>query len=222
MDESTRPLHAWDVSPKEAAEIQTRLSARVLARDAIEAAHRIAGVDASYLPHRGTIRSAVALLSFPELQLVDQAVVEQPVTFPYVPGLLSFREAPAILAALDRLSAPPDLILCDGHGYAHPRRFGLACHLGVLTDIPTIGVAKRILVGQHERVPDRRGAWRPLMDAGEVIGAALRSRSGVKPIFVSVGHKVSLESAIAWVMRCVTRYRLPETTRAAHRIAAGR
>jgi len=147
-------------------------------------------------------------------------VAELPVAFPYVPGLLSFRELPAVLAALAGLAQPPDLLLVDGQGLAHPRRFGIACHLGVLTGLPCIGVAKTRLVGVHEPVPDRRGAWVPLHDRGEVIGAVLRSRVGVKPIYVSVGHRLSLRRAVEWVMACTGRYRLPQTTRAAHALAS--
>lgn len=166
-------------------------------------------------------RAAVAVLSFPELTVIDRSVARLPTTFPYVPGLLSFREIPAILAALETLSVLPDLLLVDGQGYAHPRRLGIACHLGVLTDLPTIGVGKTRLVGTHDEPPPERGGWVPLRDAGETIGAVLRTRERVKPIFVSAGHRMSLESAIVWVMRCTTRYRLPETTRHAHMLASG-
>jgi len=139
-----------------------------------------------------------------------------------VPGLLSFREAPAILAALAEIERLPDVLLCDGQGLAHPRRFGIACHLGVLTDLPSIGVAKKRLVGTHDEPPDTRGAWVPLVHREETVGAVLRSRAGVKPIFVSCGHRVGLEAAVELVMACTTRYRLPETTRRADRLASDR
>ncbi len=140
--------------------------------------------------------------------------------FPYVPGYLSFREAPAVLAALAKLRTRPDLLLCDGQGRAHPRRFGLACHLGVLTGLPSIGVAKSLLLGVHGPLPEPKGSWVALKDKGEVIGAALRTRAGVKPVYVSIGHRVSLATAIDYVLRCTPRYRLPETTRLAHRLAS--
>ncbi|HTY99332.1 MAG TPA: deoxyribonuclease V, partial [Rhodocyclaceae bacterium] len=142
-------------------------------------------------------------------------------TFPYVPGLLSFREIPALLAAWERLAIVPDLVLCDAQGFAHPRRFGLACHLGLWLDVPAIGVAKSRLIGTHGPVPEAKGEWTPLLDNDEVIGGVLRTRAGCKPLFVSVGHRVSLESAVAWTLACTTRYRLPETTRQAHRLASG-
>jgi deoxyribonuclease V len=148
-------------------------------------------------------------------------VVREPTRFPYVPGYLSFREVPAILGALASLDSPPDLILCDGQGLAHPRRFGLACHLGVLTGLPTIGVAKSRLIGTHVEVPQHKGAWVPLLDDDEIIGAVLRTRDGVQPLYVSVGHRVDLSTAIDFVLRCTTRYRLPETTRWAHKLASG-
>ena len=152
---------------------------------------------------------------------LDRAVARRPTRFPYIPGLLSFREIPAILAAMERLEVLPDLILCDGQGLAHPRRFGIACHLGVLTGFPCIGVAKTRLIGEHSAVPAAKGAWVPLMDKGERIGAVLRTRKGVKPLFISVGHRIGLDSAIAYTLACTPRYRLPETTRHAHRLASG-
>jgi len=144
-----------------------------------------------------------------------------PTRFPYVPGLLSFREGPGVLAAIARLTTPPDLILYDGQGIAHPRRLGIASHLGVLLDIPGIGVAKSRLIGQHATPGEEKGDWAPLLDKGERIGAVLRSRRGCLPLYVSTGHRVSLETAIALVLACTPRYRLPETTRQAHRLASG-
>jgi deoxyribonuclease V len=144
----------------------------------------------------------------------------QPTAFPYVPGLLSFRELPAVLAAIEQLRILPDLYLCDGQGLAHPRRFGLACHLGVLLDAPTIGVAKTRLIGTHAPPPAEKGGWTPLEDGGEVIGAVLRTRSGVKPVYVSIGHRVSLATSVRLTLACTSRYRLPETIRQAHRLAS--
>ncbi len=216
----TRALHAWDVTPAQARAIQERLRHRLETEDRLEPVHRVAGVDVGFDMRRRLTRAAVAVLAFPSLEPVAHAVALRPTTFPYVPGLLSFREVPAILDALARLEQRPDLLLCDGHGVAHPRRFGFASHLGVLAGIPSIGVAKKRLLGTHDAVPDARGQWVPLLDAGEIIGAVLRSRAGVKPIFVSIGHRVSLPTAVDYVMRCTRRYRLPETTRWAHRLAS--
>jgi deoxyribonuclease V len=155
------------------------------------------------------------------LQLQEHALARRPTTFPYIPGFLSFREIPAVLDALEQVKATPDLILCDGQGIAHPRRFGLACHLGVLVDLPTIGVAKSLLVGKHEDLPEEKGNWRYLRHRGEIVGVVLRSRTGVKPVYVSSGHRISLPTAIDYVLRCTPKYRLPETTRWADRLASG-
>lgn len=212
---------AWPRSAAAAAALQRELADRVHAQDDTGEVRRVAGVDVGFPGGGRLARAAVAVLSLPGLQTVAQAVAEQPVDFPYVPGLLSFRELPVVLRALAALGRQPDLLLVDGQGRAHPRRFGIACHLGVLTGLPSIGVAKTRLVGEHAAVPDRRGAWVPLRHQGEVVGAVLRSRVGVKPIYVSVGHRVSLERAVEWVMICTPRYRLPQTTRAAHALASG-
>lgn len=210
----------WPQTPAQAIALQRALASHVKPVDDVGTVRRVAGVDVGF-PGGGQIaRAAVAVLSFPDLQPVDQALAQLPVEFPYIPGLLSFRELPPVLAALARLAQLPDLLLVDGQGLAHPRRFGIACHLGVLTGLPSIGVAKTRLVGAHDPVPDRRGAWVPLRDRGEVIGAVLRSRAGVRPIYVSVGHRISLENAVGLVMACTTRYRLPQTTRVAHALAS--
>jgi len=213
--------HPWDVTPAQARAIQLEGRARVIADDALGRVGRVAGIDVGLEESGAVSRAAVAVLEVPSLTLVESAVARLPTAFPYVPGLLSFREIPAALEALGRLSAPPDLLLCDGQGYAHPRRFGLACHLGVLTGLPSIGVAKSRLIGTHGPLPDEKGAWVPLLDGDETIGAVLRTRGGVAPVYVSVGHRVSLPTAIRWVLACTTRFRLPETTRQAHRLASG-
>ena len=213
--------HPWDVTPAQARAIQLQGRARVIADDALGRVGRVAGIDVGLEESGAVSRAAVAVLEVPSLTLVESAVARLPTAFPYVPGLLSFREIPAALEALGRLSAPPDLLLCDGQGYAHPRRFGLACHLGVLTGLPSIGVAKSRLIGTHGPLPDEKGAWVPLLDGDETIGAVLRTRGGVAPVYVSVGHRVSLPTAIRWVLACTTRFRLPETTRQAHRLASG-
>jgi len=215
------PPQTGETRTAEAISIQMTLRSQVIREDRLGPITRVAGLDVGFEQDNAVARAAVAVLTFPDLRMADQAVARQPVTFPYIPGLLSFREVPALLAALDRLGRAPDLLLCDGQGLAHPRRFGLACHLGVLTGIPSIGVAKSLLIGKHGPVPSRRGAWRPLHDKDEVIGAALRTRNGVAPLYVSIGHKISLETAIDYVLACAPKYRLPETTRAAHRLASG-
>lgn len=215
------PRHPWNVTPRQAVAIQQELRKEVITEDRLGEVRQVAGVDVGFEQNNTVTRAAIAVLGLPDLQLHDSSIARLPTSFPYVPGLLSFREVPSVLQALERLSAPPDLLLCDGQGIAHPRRFGIASHLGVLTGIPSIGVAKTLLTGAHAPVPDARGAWVPLRDQGEVIGAVLRTRLGVKPIYVSIGHCVSLETAVDYVMRCTTRYRLPETTRWAHRLASG-
>ena len=213
--------HSWRLTPRAAIALQHRLRSRVVKLGRPRRIDYIAGADVGFERGGGVTRAAVAVLTFPALQLVDHAVARLPTTFPYVPGLLSFREIPALLAALGRLETSPDLILCDGHGLAHPRRFGIACHLGVYCGIPTIGVAKTRLIGEHGAPLQRRGAWVPLRDDGETIGAVLRSRANTSPIYVSIGHRVSLAAAVRLVMACTTRFRLPETTRWAHRLASG-
>jgi deoxyribonuclease V len=215
-----RRLHAWDLTPGEAIALQLRLRDRVIRTDRIGAVRRIAGVDAGFEDDGRITRAAVAVLDFPSLAIVETAIARVPTRFPYVPGLLSFREAPAVLAAFERLATGVDLILYDGQGIAHPRRFGIASHVGLALDCPSIGVAKTRLIGEHRAPASRRGAWAPLLDAGETIGAVLRTRRGVKPLYVSIGHRVSLETAVRWTMACCTKYRLPETTRHAHRLAS--
>ncbi len=212
--------HSWKLTPLEAIALQKEFAQRVERADRLPAIRHVAGVDVGFEEDGRVTRAAVAVLSFPELELLESAVARRPTEFPYVPGLLSFRELPAVLAALARLKTAPDLILCDGQGIAHPRRFGIACHLGVLLDLPAIGVGKTRLLGTHAEPPDVKGAWAPLLDKEETIGAVLRTRRGVKPVYVSIGHRVSLNTAIALTLACTTRYRLPETTRQAHRLAS--
>lgn len=211
--------HPWDVSPQEAMEIQRRLRDQVIMETTFDRLATVAGIDCGFRNDRA--RAAVVVLDYETLQPIDQAVAEIPVPFPYVPGLLSFRETPAVLEALRQLSIEPDLLILDGHGYAHPRRMGLACHVGVITDVPAIGCAKSRLVGEHDEPAPEAGSWVPLYDRSEVIGAVVRSRTNVSPIFVSIGHRVDLETAIEVVLHCCTEYRLPETTRYAHRVAGG-
>ena len=211
----------WPQTYAEAVALQNTLRSRVIAEDHLKSVHTVAGLDAGLAADKTHMRGAIALLDFPALGLREQALALRAATFPYIPGLLSFREVPVLLDALEKLSIVPDLLVCDGQGLAHPRRFGIACHLGVLTGLPAIGVAKSLLVGHYENLPDVRGAWRPLVHQDDVVGAALRTRRGVSPVYVSIGHRVCLETAIDYVMRCCTKYRLPETTRRAHALASG-
>jgi deoxyribonuclease V len=215
-------LHPWSVTPAEAVAIQQALRARVETADRLPQIRHVAGVDVGFEDGGRVTRAAVAVLAYPDLQPVDRALARLPTRFPYVPGLLSFRELPAVLAAIEALAVRPDVYLCDGQGLAHPRRFGIACHLGVLIDAPSIGVAKTRLSGSHAEPPVEKGGWTPLQDGDEVIGAVLRTRTGVKPVYVSIGHRVSLATAIRLVLACTRGYRLPETTRQAHRLASAR
>ena len=215
-----RDLHSWQVSVKEAKEIQRALAAQVVRNNQLEAPHLVAGVDISGEDSRGLAWGAVVVLRFPELEIIEQGVAMLPLSFPYKPGLLSFREVPLILAACEGLSVTPDLFIADAQGIAHPRRLGLASHLGLLLDVPTIGCAKSMLCGQHGDLGQEPGDYAPLLDGDEVIGAALRTKRGVKPVYVSIGHRVNLEAAIHWVMACLKGYRLPEPTRLAHLAAA--
>lgn len=207
-------------TPKEAIAIQERLKDSVILADQLPPVRCAAGVDAALDAGGKTILAAAALLQLPELAFCESSVFRMAADFPYIPGLLSFREAPAILGALERLPMPPDLILCDGQGLAHPRRFGIACHIGVLTGLPAIGVAKTRLTGEHQEPAEEKGSLAPLTDRGEVVGMVLRSRTGVKPVFVSPGHRISLETSVSLVMQCLGRFRLPEPLRRAHRLAS--
>jgi deoxyribonuclease V len=212
--------HRWDVMPAEAVEIQRELAAQVLREGPPILAGRIAGVDVGFEAKGRTTRAAVVVLDMPACRVVETALARLPTGFPYVPGLLAFRELPAVLMALGQLRQTPELLMCDGQGIAHPRRLGIAAHLGVVTGLPSVGVGKTRLCGRHAEVPNVRGAWVPLEDEDEVIGAVLRTRAGVKPVYVSIGHRLGLEAAIASVMAAVTRYRLPAPIRAAHRLAS--
>ncbi len=207
--------HRWDVTVAEARAIQQRLRGRVERRDRFGRIRRVAGADVAF--GNGQAYAAVLVFSYPGLQLVERAHVVAPLSFPYVPGLLSFREGPALLKAFAALTTRPDLILFDAHGLAHPRGFGLACHLGVLLDRPSVGCAKSVLVGEWDpnALGEERGAWTPLVLEGKPIGAAVRTRGATKPIFVSTGHRVGLPSAIRLALACCAGYRIPEPTRQA-------
>ena len=213
--------HEWVLTAEAAIEIQQTLRKEVVTHDRFGVVNYVAGVDVGFEADGTVTRAAVAVLSYPELQLCDQAIARRPTTFPYIPGFLSFREVPAVLDALAAVKIVPDLLLCDGQGIAHPRRFGIACHLGVLINLPSIGVAKSRLIGKHADVPDIRGTWEPLSDRCETIGAVLKTHPNTLPLYISLGHRISLETAIAYVMGCTTKYRLPKTARFAHKLASG-
>lgn len=182
----------------------------------------IAGADVAFPRGQNLAQGAIVVLNYPELRVQETALAQLPLTVPYIPGYLSFRELPVLLEAWRQLRCDPDLVFCDGQGYAHPRRFGLACHLGLALTKPTIGVAKSRLTGRHDSVPSRRGSWVPLTEGPETLGAVLRSRTNVRPLYISVGHLLSLEEALAWTQNCLTRYRLPEPTRLADKASRRR
>lgn len=215
VDVKPKVSNPWDVTPAEARQIQLGLRDRVELKDRLGKLRRVAGADVALELGKGRAIAGVVVYSFPELEELERVSATGPLTFPYIPGLLSFREMPAILTAFERVRNEPDLIFYDGQGYAHPRRFGIACHLGVVLDRPTIGCAKSRLIGKHKEPPIERGGWTPLEDKGERIGAVLRTRSGVNPIFVSQGHRVSLERAIELVLAVSDDYRIPRPTREA-------
>lgn len=210
---------SWPETPAEARAEQARLAPLVIREDRLDDVRRVAGLDVHYDAARGLAFAAAVLVDASSLELEASALACAPLCFPYLPGLLSFREAPAGLAALALLDPRPDLLLVDGQGLAHPRRFGLACHIGLLADLPTIGVAKSRLVGEHGELPPGAGARVPLLDRGETIGAVVRTRDRVRPLFVSIGHRVSLETAVRWTLRLRAGRRLPEPTRLADRLS---
>jgi deoxyribonuclease V len=212
-----RRLHGWDVTPEEAVRIQQDLRGRLIAQDDAVAAFRtVAAMDVSYDKRSPWLFAAIVTMRLPAFQVVETAAVRAAARFPYIPGLLSFRESPAGLEAWQRLRTRPDCLICDGHGYAHPRRFGFACHFGLLVDLPTIGFAKSVLVGTFDPPGAKRGSVSDLRDGGELIGAAVRTREGAEPVFVSVGHRISLTRAVATILACTAGYRIAEPVRRAH------
>lgn len=213
------PLHPWDVSPTEAMAIQERLRDRVSQETDFTQVRTVAGIDVSVKDDAA--KAAVVVLDYPDLTPIDQSTAEQSVQFPYIPGLLAFREGPVVLRALEKLATEPDLFIFDAQGLAHPRRMGLATHIGLVIDRPSIGCAKARLCGTYHEPGPERGAYTHLRDGNEIIGAVVRSRSEIQPVYVSVGHKIDLETAIHYVLHCCRGYRLPETTRWAHRVAGG-
>lgn len=220
----TPTLHEWNLAPRDAVALQRQLAERVERQDRIESVRHIAGVDIGFEQGGEVTRAAVVVLAWPSLEVVEQLVHREPTRVPYIPGLLSFRELPAALGAFARLEHDVQLVMADGHGIAHPRRLGVASHLGLWLDLPTIGVAKSRLTGRHDEPGPQRGDWTLLEDprADEVIGAVLRTRPRVKPVFVSPGHRLSLATALDWVIACLGRTKLPEPTRLADRLASRR
>ena len=205
----------WNLTPRQAMRLQESLRERVELKDRFGDIHYVAGADMAFDPATEVAFSGVIVYRFPGLEEVERRMARRKLRFPYVPGLLSFRECPILLAAFARLKTEPDLILIDGHGRAHPRRFGIACHIGILFDKPTIGCAKSRLVGEYEELGEKAGATAPLMLEGERLGVVLRTRDHVRPIYVTTGHRVSLDSAIGLVKQCVDGYRIPKPTREA-------
>ncbi|QIT56797.1 deoxyribonuclease V [Aquisalimonas sp. 2447] len=223
MEDSVSPVPAtWPRDLKSAGAVQRAMAPLVRLQDDTAAVTTIAGVDTGFEDGGATARACIAVVRWPDLAPVTTVVGRAAVAFPYIPGYLSFREMPAVLSAMAELPALPDLLLCDGQGIAHPRRFGIAAHLGLWLDRPAIGVGKSRLCGEHAPVGNNKGEEEPLYDGGERIGTVLRSRTGVKPLYVSPGHRVDHQAAVRWVLACTSRYRLPEPIRAADRTASGR
>ena len=216
---ATRVRHRWDVTPREAIRIQQRIAPKVCLHDDFAAIHCVAGADIALDPKTNRGFAVVARFSFPEMRQLEVVHAAGELRMPYVPGLLSFREAPLLIEAFRKLREKPDILMCDGQGYAHPRRLGIACHLGLLLDIPTIGCAKSRLVGEYVEPGKRRGSTSPLFHLGEIIGMVLRTRDRVRPIFVSTGHRVGLRTAVEIEIACSPRYRVPEPTRRADALA---
>lgn len=211
--------HPWEVTPAEGKRIQNELREKVSTTWEPIDVKTVAGVDVGMKGEMA--KAAVVVLSYPELSPLDQSLAQVPITMPYIPGLLAFREAPAILAACEKLTSEPDLLIFDGQGLAHPRHFGIASHVGVILDVPSIGCAKSRLWGSHHEPSNEAGSYAHLYDGEEIIGAVVRTRTGVNPVYVSIGHKIDLPTAIQFILSCCRRYRLPEPIRFAHRVAGG-
>ena len=215
-----RLLHRWNVGPARAIAIQRDLASRVIISKLPSPVRLVAGLDATFTRDEKWCIASVVLWDLQDQAAVEQHVQRRRLIFPYVPGLLSFREAPALLAAIGKLRVRPDVLMCDGQGFAHPRRFGIACHVGLLTGLPSLGCAKSILVGEHGVLRTARGSKSPLMDGGERVGTVLRTRDGVNPVYVSIGHRIDLPGAEEVVLRCSGRFRLPDPTRLAHQLCS--
>lgn len=217
-------LHSWDLSVAEAVELQKQLASRVVRQGTPANVRLVAAADVAYVERApawaaSTARAAIVVMSYPGFGVVEHHVAQTPVRFPYVPGLLSFREIPALITALELVESSPDLLLVDGHGYAHPRRMGIACHLGLLSGIPTIGCAKSRLCGEANEPMGTRGSVVPLIDHDETVGSVVRTKDDVKPLFASSGHLIGLEAAVDWVLRLAPTHRVPEPARIADRLS---
>lgn len=212
-----KALHRWDLTPKEAIALQKKLAGKIiLSHSEVSTIKNVAGVDVSYKRNGNLFHAAVVVLDYASMKIVESVTASGEVSFPYVPGLLSFRELPIILDAFKKLKTIPDVILADAQGIAHPRRLGLACHLGLWLDLPTIGSAKSKLCGEYEEPSENKGAQKPLFDDKIEIGRVLRTKDKVRPMFVSPGHKVDIKASVEIVLGCSSGYRLPEPTRQAH------
>lgn len=214
-------LHPWNLTREEAVALQRELAQRIIHVDQVEEVQYVAGVDMAINENNGLARAAVVLLSYPQLEIIERHIYEEPIRMPYIPGLLSFREAPAVIGAFQQLKQLPQLVMVDGIGIAHPRRIGIASHLGLWLDLPTIGCAKSLLVGRYDKAAlgEEVGSWVPIIDKHETIGAVVRTRPKVNPMFISLGHRISLESSIRYVLTCSKGYRLPEPTRQADKLS---
>jgi len=217
-----KKLHSWKVTPDRAKYIQNQLRSKIIRHDDFGKIETVAGVDIGVNREQTIARAAVVVLSYPDLDLIEQRLSETSLEMPYIPGLLSFREIPPLIKAFEKITNEPDLVIVDGQGIAHPRRLGLASHLGLILDKPTIGCAKSVLCGRYKEPSKKVGSTAYLYDGDEIIGAAVRTRTNVNCVFVSIGHKISLESAIHYTLSCCTKYRLPQTTRLAHKLANGK
>lgn len=218
---SQTPLHEWNLEPAAAIALQHELAQRIVLEDRLGEVHFVAGVDMAINENNGMAHAAVVLLTFPELEIVERHIYEEPIRMPYIPGLLSFREAPCVLGAFHKLRQRPDLVMVDGMGIAHPRRIGIASHLGLWLNIPTIGCGKSLLTGKYDKAAlgEEAGSWVPLIDKKEVIGGVVRTRTRVNPMFISPGHLISVETSIDYVLKCGRGYRLPEPTRLADKLS---
>ncbi len=214
----SRALHSWTVTPKRAVAIQRELAGRVIVKGRLRKPTLLAGVDLAFLPDLSHCIAGVVVWNVRTREVTEQHVIRRPVRFPYVPGLLSFREAPAILGVLRKLRCEPDVFLFDGQGLAHPRRFGLACHVGLLIDRPSLGCAKSLLIGTCKALAPTRGSVTPIEHSGECVGMAVRTRDRVKPVYVSIGHRLSLSAAVETTLAGCAGYRLPEPTRLADKL----